>query len=74
MLLPKIVGYFKMNTAKQINRARGTPGIAAWERNYHEHIVRNERDLERIRAYIIGNPAKWDQDENNPFTMRRSNG
>ena len=74
MLLPKVVGYFKMNAAKRINLARDTQGTPVWQRNYYEHIVRNERELERIRAYIAGNPAMWDKDENNPAAMRRSNG
>lgn len=65
MLLPKIIGYFKMNTAKQINILRGMEGNKLWQRNYHEHIVRDEGELERIRAYIINNPANWDTDQEN---------
>jgi REP element-mobilizing transposase RayT len=30
-----------------------------WQRDYYEHIVRNEADLARIRNYIIANPARW---------------
>ncbi|MBI4787545.1 MAG: transposase [Chloroflexi bacterium] len=37
-----------------------------WQRNYWEHIVRDEPDLNRIREYIINNPANWDSDEHNP--------
>ncbi len=37
-----------------------------WQRNYHDHIIRNERSLERIRAYIRNNPANWHRDRNNP--------
>ncbi|MBK8822089.1 MAG: transposase [Anaerolineales bacterium] len=37
-----------------------------WQRNYYEHIVRDEADLERIRDYIQSNPADWDEDEENP--------
>ncbi len=37
-----------------------------WQRNYYEHIVRDEVDLERIRDYIQSNPADWDEDEENP--------
>lgn len=35
-----------------------------WQRNYYEHIIRNEMDLHRIRNYIINNPLKWELDEN----------
>ncbi|MGQ0604388.1 MAG: hypothetical protein ACT4QE_22125 [Anaerolineales bacterium] len=36
-----------------------------WQRNYYEHIVRDEADLTRIRDYIRYNPAHWDTDELN---------
>jgi REP element-mobilizing transposase RayT len=65
MLLPKIVGRFKTNSAKQINQMRNTPGISVWQRNYYEHIIRDEKSLENIRNYIINNPAKWQDDDYN---------
>jgi len=34
-----------------------------WQRNYYEHIIRNEQDLNRIREYISTNPLKWQDDE-----------
>ena len=37
-----------------------------WQRNYYEHVVRDEADLNRIRDYIQSNPANWDEDEENP--------
>ena len=37
-----------------------------WQRNYYEHIIRNEFKLNRIREYIINNPLKWNYDRNNP--------
>ena len=58
MLLPKIIGRFKMNSAKQINQIRNTPGLSVWQRNYYEHIIRNEESLNNIRKYIINNPSK----------------
>jgi putative transposase len=36
------------------------------QRNYWEHIVHDEPELNRIREYIINNPANWDSDDNNP--------
>ncbi len=38
----------------------------SWQRNYYEHIVRDEDDLFRIRQYIEDNPLEWDSDEYNP--------
>jgi len=40
-----------------------------WQRNYYEHIIRTDDELERIRDYIVGNPAKWAMDEENPKTV-----
>ena len=37
-----------------------------WHRNYHDRIVRNDAELDRIRAYIANNPANWPTDEENP--------
>lgn len=65
MLLAKIIGRFKMNSAKRINEIRNLPGIPVWQRNYYEHIIRNEKELSRIRKYIFNNPARWSLDEEN---------
>ena len=37
-----------------------------WQRNYYEHIIRNEADLMRIQEYIASNTANWQDDEENP--------
>ena len=37
-----------------------------WQRNYFERVIRNEKELNRIRDYIINNPLKWHEDKNNP--------
>ncbi len=63
--LGALVGSFKSTAAKAINRVRGTPGLPVWQKRYHERIVRNERELERIRQYILNNPAHWSEDPNN---------
>jgi len=57
--LGAIIRGFKSATAKQINILRQTPGAPLWQRNYYEHILRNENDLNRIRTYIINNPSNW---------------
>ncbi len=63
MLLPKIIGRFKMNSAKRINEIRDYPGESVWQRNYYEHIIRDEDELIRIREYIYNNPKRWPRDE-----------
>jgi REP element-mobilizing transposase RayT len=40
-----------------------------WQRNYYEHVIRNEEDLGRIRQYIVDNPARWDRDPENPASQ-----
>jgi putative transposase len=37
-----------------------------WQRNYYEHIIRNDASLERIRAYIEANPSRWSEDTEHP--------
>lgn len=54
---------FKSVSARKINAARGTPGAPVWQRNYYEHIIRNERDWDTIRRYIEDNPHQWTEDE-----------
>ena len=43
-----------------------------WQRNYYEHIIRNDDELNRIREYIINNPAKWDLDRENPSVRAKN--
>ena len=69
--LATIVRSFKSAVTRQSNRIRGTPGAAIWQRNYYEHIVRNEQDLRTIRDYIADNPARWADDKENPAKRSR---
>jgi len=62
-----IIRGFKAASTKRINGLRCTPGAPVWQRNYYEHVVRSEKDLERIREYIRLNPTRWPQDEENPI-------
>ncbi|TMA89284.1 MAG: transposase [Deltaproteobacteria bacterium] len=56
---------FKSATTKRINDLQRTSGLV-WQRNYYEHVIRNEQSLHRIREYIATNPARWDFDRENP--------
>ncbi len=60
--LGQLIGAFKTISAKQINISRGTPGFPVWHRNYYEHIIRNQSDLESIADYILANPTHWTDD------------
>ncbi len=64
--LGQMIAYFKYHSTRQINVITSSPGIRCWQRNYYEHIIRNDEDLNRIRQYITDNPKNWVTDENNP--------
>jgi putative transposase len=64
--LSEIVRAFKSFSARRINALRKTPGVPVWQRNYYEHIIRNEEDFNRIQFYIVSNPANWMEDNENP--------
>jgi REP element-mobilizing transposase RayT len=61
-----ILGQIKSLSKKAINKTRGTPGRPVWQPNYHEHVIRNEEELQRIREYICNNPLRWPSDRENP--------
>lgn len=66
----KIVRAFKARCTHAINKIRNSPGIPLWQRNYYEHIIRDENELTHIREYIINNPLQWAEDENNPNNIK----
>ncbi|OGO21636.1 MAG: hypothetical protein A2Z28_08100 [Chloroflexi bacterium RBG_16_51_9] len=57
--LSEIIRAFKSFSARQMNRLRGIRGIPVWQRNYYEHIIRNQAELGQIREYIADNPLNW---------------
>lgn len=61
-----IIRGFKSAVTRQINEMRNTPGVPVWQRNYYDHIIRNEQSLHRIREYIINNPVNWQLDREHP--------
>ncbi len=74
--LPDVVHRFKtMTTKRYIDgvKQHGWPrfGGKLWQRNYYEHIIRNDTDLQRIREYIENNPTQWDLDKKNPADTHR---
>ena len=74
MSLPDVVHRFKsLTTHLYIRGVRnaGWPPFNGrlWQRNYYEHIIRNERNLYAVRRYIRDNPQQWGCDRNNPAGM-----
>jgi putative transposase len=66
--LPELMGAFKTTTSKMIHDAGGD--LFRWQRSYHDHIIRDDADLARIREYIGNNPVNWASDEENPDVIK----
>ncbi|RJO63030.1 MAG: transposase [Dehalococcoidia bacterium] len=64
--IPTIIRSLKSAAARRINVLRQTPGAPVWHRNYYEHVIRGETDLNSVREYVRYNPQKWAEDEENP--------
>ncbi|MFH1062156.1 MAG: transposase [Candidatus Omnitrophota bacterium] len=60
-----IIGYFKYQSTKQINKLQNTPGKKIWQRSFYDHVIRTNDSLNKIREYIVNNPATWVNDEHN---------
>lgn len=60
-----VVGRYKTAVTSRINNLRHSKGTAVWQRGYYERIIRNERELNATRQYIINNPARRDEDRDN---------
>jgi REP-associated tyrosine transposase len=61
--LGAIVRAYKSAVTYRVNAMRETRGMPLWQRNYYEHIIRNEAELGRIQAYIQNNPIQWEADQ-----------
>jgi putative transposase len=63
--LGAIVRAYKSAVTYAINSLQNQRGAALWQRNYYEHIIRDEKDLQAKRDYILGNPMNWEDDDEN---------
>jgi len=67
--LGQIIRSFKskcvINCLKYIQTNNLNLSAKIWQRNYHDHIIRNNKSLQKAREYIINNPANWAEDEEN---------
>jgi len=66
--LPTVIRTFKASVTRRAGRELNLSTI--WQRNYYEHILRDQADYERIASYILDNPLAWDQDEENPLNLQ----
>ncbi len=60
--LGAIIAQFKSTVTKRSSGLAIPPRRPIWKRNYHDRIVRNQQELEKIQRYILANPARWHED------------
>jgi putative transposase len=68
--LGAILGQFKSRLTRRLRAQPGLPRTPVWQRNYYEHILRNDSDRQHIQQYIDLNPSRWASDEENPARQR----
>lgn len=56
--LSRLVGRFKANSARWVNRQRNTPGFPVWQQGFHDHAVRRDEDLIALARYVVANPLR----------------
>lgn len=72
--LGQIIGSFKSKCVVEYLKFIRENNLNAignmWHRNYYDHIIRNDKELNEIRKYIKNNPSNWAKDENNPINIK----
>ncbi len=70
--LGQIIAYFKYQATKEMNTVENAGTVTKfWQRNFYEHIIRNETDLQNKTDYIEANPLLWDEDDENPVNVKK---
>lgn len=69
--LGAILAQFKSRATKRLWKIPSSKGTPIWQRNYYEHIIRDENDLQNKTDYIEANPMLWDEDDENPLNIAR---
>lgn len=65
-----IVGAYKSLVSKEclnISKSKNEYMRRLWQRNYYEHIIRDDDGMNRVREYIQNNPLNWNSDQYNPL-------
>ncbi len=62
--ISSLIAGFKSTATKRINENRKTPRAPVWQPRFHDHIIRDNKELFAIRQYIKNNPANWENDRN----------
>ena len=57
---------FKGAVTRGIRASLGDNDHDVWQRNFYEHVIRDEKDFDSVYAYILENPQRWHEDRFNP--------
>ena len=68
--LGAVIAQFKSHVTKRLWKMHSLIDTPIWQRNYYEHIIRNEKALQNITDYINGNPLMWQEDDENPLHLK----
>ncbi len=60
--ISSIIGTFKAAVTRSVNLLPNAPETPIWQRNFHDRIIRNQREYEIIATYVENNPTLWEQD------------
>lgn len=69
--IPTIVRAYKSAVTYAVNAAENQRGAVLWQKNYYEHVIRNDRELNNIGWYIVNNPFNWQLDRDNLQNIRK---
>ena len=69
--IPTIVRAYKSAVTYAVNKLENQRGAVLWQKNYYEHVIRNERELHNIARYIRNNPLNWQLDRDNAQNTRK---
>jgi putative transposase len=64
--LGALISGYKAAVTKRYRRDAGDPNANVWQRNYYEHVIRDQEDWYKIEEYILANPRRWSEDAENP--------
>ncbi len=74
--IPTVIRGFKSAVTNRVNKKNNTPGLKLWQRNYWEHVIRDDESMNKLRDYIATNPKKWKPDcfhiDNQSIIARKS--
>lgn len=64
--LGAVIGAYKSSVTLRVNYTKEQQGRSLWQRNYYEHVISDDAELQHLRQYIIENPIRWAIDKENP--------